>query len=185
MLIGPPAKEGTAEFNTEMAIVLWLQKTRTPEQVEFVEKTLNLARFTPIIDSQLLKVDGIELRSVLAEIINEVRDDYDQVKDFYDLPRPFAVNDKVKHVGDARPVGSYPSGHAIRATVYARILSEIFPDKKDQLTELALQIGYGRVIAGVHYPMDVLSGQKLGNAYSDVIIKQQAFKDAMSRIKGE
>lgn len=184
-LIGPPAQKGSPEFNTEMAIVLWLQKTRTPEQVEFVEETLNLARFAPIIGSELFKVDGIELRGALAAIINEVRHDYDQVKAYYDLPRPFAVNDQVKHVGDARPVGSYPSGHATRATVYARILSEIFPDKKVALTELGLQIGYGRVIAGVHYPMDVLAGQKLGNAYADVIVEQQAFKEAMYRIKGK
>ena len=183
-LIGPPAEIDSAEFNTQMAIVLWLQKTRTPGQVEFVSKPLNLARFTPIIDAELLKVDGKELRSTLASIIEQVRNDYDQVKAHYNLSRPFSVNDEFKPVSDARPVGSYPSGHATRATVYARILSEIFPDKKDELTELGLQIGYGRVIAGVHYPMDVTSGQKLGNAYADVIIKQDSFKEALLRIQG-
>ena len=184
-LIGPPAKIGSPGFETQMAIVLWLQRTRTPEQVQFVQESLNLARFAPIIGAELLKVDGIELRSTLAAIISEVRDDYDAVKATYDLPRPFKVSDRVKPATDARPVASYPSGHATRAMVYARILSEIFPDKKDALTELGLQIGYGRVIAGVHYPMDVLAGQKLGNAYADVIIKQQAFKDALARIQGE
>lgn len=184
-LIGPPAEQGSPEFKTEMAIVLWLQKTRTPEQELFVQTNLNLARFAPIIGAELLKIDGIELRDTLATIINEVRTDYDAVKATYDLPRPFVVNDQVKPATDARPVGSYPSGHATRATVYARILSEIFPDKKEELTELALQIGYGRVIAGVHYPMDVLAGQKLGNAYADVIVEQQAFREAKARIQGE
>lgn len=184
-LIGPPAEQGSPEFETQMAIVLWLQKTRTPEQELFVQTKLNLARFAPIIGADLLKINGTQLREALAAIINEVRTDYDAVKATYDLPRPFVVSDKVKPATDARPVASYPSGHATRAIVYARILSEFFPDKKDELTELGLQIGYGRVIAGVHYPMDVLAGQKLGNAYADVIVEQEAFKEAKARIQGE
>lgn len=184
-LIGPPVEQGSPEFKTEMAIVLWLQKTRTPDQELFVQTNLNLARFAPIIGAELLKVDGIELRDTLATIINQVRTDYDAVKATYDLPRPFVINDQVKPATDARPVASYPSGHATRAIVYARILSEFFPDKKDELTELGLQIGYGRVIAGVHYPMDVLAGQKLGNAYADVIVKQEAFKQAKARIQSQ
>lgn len=184
-LIGPPAKIGSPGFETQMAIVLWLQRTRTPEQVQFVREKLNFARYTPIIGDELKEVDEEELRAALAAIINEVRSDYDAVKAAYDLPRPFKVSDRVKPATEARPVASYPSGHATRAIVYARILSEIFPDRKEALTELGMQIGYGRVIAGVHYPMDVLAGQKLGNAYADVIIKQKAFKDALARIQGE
>ena len=87
-------------------------------------------------------------------------------------------------VADARPVAAYPSGHAIRAIVYARVLAEIFPDHKDALMELAQQIGYGRVIGGVHFPMDVLAGQKLGQAYADVIVEQPAFEQAVERIRG-
>ena len=184
-LIGPPAKIGSPGFETQMAIVLWLQRTRTPEQVQFVREKLKFARFAQILGADLQEVDEEELRSMLAVIISEVRADYDAVKATYDLPRPFKVSDRVKPATDARPVGSYPSGHATRAMVYARILSDIFPDKKDALTGLGLQIGYGRVIAGVHYPMDVLAGQKLGNAYADVIIKGQAFKDSLKKIRGE
>jgi len=48
--------------------------------------------------------------------------------------------------------------------------------------DLAIRIGYGRVIAGVHYPDDIVSDQKLGQAYADVIVEQPAFKDAVKRI---
>ena len=171
------------EFETQMAIVMWLQKTRTPEQVEFVKTELNLNRYAPILGDELFDIDGVTLRQTMAEIINEVRDDYDAIKALYDLPRPFTVNDNVKPPMDARPVGSYPSGHATRAVIYARILGEIFPDKKEELMELGLQIGYGRAIAGVHYPMDVVAGQELGNVYADVMIESPAFKKALSKIK--
>lgn len=184
-IIGPPPAIGSEEFNTQMAIVMWHQKTRTPEQVEFVSTTLNLNRFAPIIGDELFDVDGVQLRQTMADVINEVRDDYDAIKAKYDLPRPFAMNDQVKPPISARPVGSYPSGHAIRAVVYAAILGEVFPEKKNELMELALQIGYGRVVAGVHYPIDVTAGQKLGNAYADAIIKSPAFKEALSKIRSK
>ena len=184
-LIGPPPAIESPKFEEQMAIVLWLQKTRTPEQVEFVRKKLNLARFEPILGDSLFKVDSKELRNTLSVIISEVRSEYDLLKAAFDLPRPFIINKEVQPVTKARPVGSYPSGHATRSVVYARVLSEIFPEKKDELMNLALQIGYGRVTAGVHYPIDVTAGQALGNAYADVIISRDRFKETVSRIRGE
>ena len=184
-LIGRPAERGSAAYREQMTVVLWLQRTRTPEQVAFVRRDLDLERFAPLLADALVAVDGIELKQTLDDVIDQVRTDYDAVKAVYDEPRPFQVNDDVHPATDARPVASYPSGHAIRAVVYARLLGEIFPDHKDALLELAMQVGYGRVIAGVHFPMDVLAGQKLGNAYADVIVAQQAFAEAVQRIRGE
>jgi len=183
-LIGPPPPLDSAAFQAQIAIVLWLQQTRTPEQVEFVQTTLNLERFDPILNDSLIEVDGIELKKTLDTIIAEVRADYDAIKARYNLPRPIKVNDKVHPVINVRNVAAYPSGTTIRATVYARVLSEIFPEHKDELMKLGRQVGYGRVIAGVHYPIDVTAGQKLGNAYADVIIAQPVFKEAVTKIRG-
>lgn len=184
-LIEPPPKLDSTKLREQMTVVLWLQRTRTPAQIAFVRKTLNLKRFAPILSELLVYADGIELKNTLDGVISEVRADYDALKGKFDLPRPFQVNEAVQPVGEARPVAAYPSGHAIRATVYARLLGEIFPDQKDALIELGQQIGYGRVIAGVHFPIDVIAGQKLGHAYADVIVKQAAFKEAVERIRGE
>lgn len=49
---------------------------------------------------------------------------------------------------------------------------------------LANQIAYGRVVAGVHFPIAITAGQKLGHAFADVIVKQVAFKGAVERILG-
>ena len=50
--------------------------------------------------------------------------------------------------------------------------------------ELARRLGYGRVIGGVHFAMDVLAGEKLGQADADVIVEQPAFTQAIERIRG-
>jgi acid phosphatase (class A) len=184
-LIGPPPEVGSEALDQQMAIVLWLQETRTPEQVAFVELTLDQGRFIPLLGDALLKVDGIELNRLIDDVINQVRTDYDALKDVFDLPRPFQINDAIMPVGDARPVASYPSGNAIRATVNARILAEIFPDNEAELMYLATRIAHGRVIAGDHYPIDVVAGKKLGNAYADIIVEQPAFINAINRVRGQ
>lgn len=183
-VVAPPPAVGSADFKQEMAVVLWLQRTRTPAQVDFVRTTLNVERFAPLLGDALMGVDGIQLKQTIDWAIDDVRDEYDAIKAEYDVARPFVVNDDVHPVTDARPVASYPSGHATRAVVYARLLAEVFPDRREALLDLAQQIGYGRVIAGVHYPMDVLAGQRLGNAYADVIVTQPAFREAVQRIRG-
>lgn len=180
-LIASPPEIGSEEFKQEMATVLWLQKIRTPEQVAFVEQVLDVDRFAPVLGDGLFSVDAAGLKHIIDQAVDEVRADYDAIKDAFDLPRPFQVNDEVDPVGDARPVASYPSGHSIRAIVYARLLSEVFPDKEEALMDLAHQIGYGRVTAGVH----VTSGQVLGQAYADVIVKQPAFLEAVRAIRND
>lgn len=181
--ISPPPSLGTPKFHEEMSTVLWLQETRTPKQVLFVETPLNLDRFAPIVGDEIFKVDGPALRALLDNAIDEVRNDYDAVKAIYDYPRPFEISAAVEAVGDARAVASYPSGHSIRAIVYARLLAEVFPEKNDELMDLANRIGHGRVIAGVHYPMDVSSGQVLGHAYAEAILANPAFQEAIADIR--
>lgn len=183
-LIGPPAEPGTAEFDQEMFAVTWLQESRTPDQIEFVQKSVDLERFAPIVATDLLSVDTHALSETLDQIIDEVREDYNAVKANYDIPRPFVINDAVEPVATAFPVTSYPSGHTIRAIVYTSVLSDIFPDHAQQLEELGRNIGYGRVIGGVHYPMDVVSGQKLGHAYMEIIREQPSYQQALDVILG-
>lgn len=182
-LIPAPPPVGSPQFLEEMFVVEWLQETRTPEQVTFVEMTLNTERFAPVIGDVIFEIDGPALKTLVDQAIDEVRSDYDAVKAVYDYPRPFEVNAELNPVGDARPVASYPSGHSIRAVVYARLLAEIVPEKSGELMDLANRIGHGRVIAGVHYPMDVTSGQTLGNAYADAIISAPGFSEKISGIR--
>ncbi|MEM9481622.1 MAG: phosphatase PAP2 family protein [Verrucomicrobiota bacterium] len=181
-IIGPPPALDSNEFQAEMKTVLWLQRTRTPEQIAFAQTTLDVERFTPTIGSDLFATNARELMTILNIVVEEVRLDYDVLKAKFDVPRPFVRNKKVKPIMKARKVPSYPSGHAIRSIVWARLLSDVFPDKREALMQLAYQIGYGRVIAGLHYPADVIAGQKLGNAYADAILKNPVYQSKIASI---
>ncbi len=61
----PPA-QGSEFYREQMFAVLWVQRIRTPEQVQFIEQKLPLNRFVPIVAQELLEVDGA-LLSVVVE----------------------------------------------------------------------------------------------------------------------
>ena len=56
---------------------------------------------------------------------------------------------------------SYPSGHTVQPLVVALHYSKKYPEHKQQLLEGAKICGYGRVLAGLHYPTDYEAGVKL------------------------
>src|SRR5215510_10142685 len=57
---------------------------------------------------------------------------------------------------------SFPSNHAINASVLATLATLYMPRLWLPATALACLVGYSRVYVGVHYPLDVLAGSVLG-----------------------
>ena len=54
---------------------------------------------------------------------------------------------------------SFPSGHAAAAMAVAAAYSRAFPELAPAIVALAFVSGLSRVVLGVHFPGDVLSGQ--------------------------
>ncbi|WOO40971.1 phosphatase PAP2 family protein [Rubellicoccus peritrichatus] len=184
-IVGPPPKADSAEQAEDMAIVLWIQKTRTPEQIRMAQDgvILNLDNFTDALALELTNVNGALLKKTLDDVFVEVRADYNALKKHFNRQRPYTVNPKVHPCIQKEPSTSYPSGHTTRGLVYAYLLADIFPHKKAELFELGYQEGYNRVVGGVHFPSDVRAGEKLGKAYAEAILAQPAWKKATEVIK--
>ena len=90
--------------------------------------------------------------------------------------RPYDADERVQPAAAREDTPSYPSGHATRGVLVARVLAALAPARRDALLELGRQVGYDRVIAGVHYPSDVLAGQQLGDAIADALLATPAFR---------
>ena len=58
---------------------------------------------------------------------------------------------------------SYPSGHTAQAYYVAYNLSDMHPDLKDELMQVANMISQARVDRGVHFPSDILGGKILAD----------------------
>jgi undecaprenyl-diphosphatase len=71
---------------------------------------------------------------------------------------------------------SFPSNHAVNASVLATLTTLYIPRLWLPATALAILVGYSRVYVGVHYPLDVLAGSVLG------IVVALAFSGVMNLV---
>lgn len=89
------------------------------------------------------------------------------LKDIFKYPRPFIIfADNVKPLLMHGGLDSFPSGHA---TFFgALVVSTFFVNKKLGYICLiaAFLVGSSRVIAGIHFPIDILVGYILGALFA-------------------
>ena len=90
----------------------------------------------------------------------------DVSKEHFGRPRPAVAKAAVE--GDTKH--AYPSGHSTYGTALCLVLCEVCPDKKDALLERGREIGWNRVVLGLHYPSDIGAGRVLGQACAQALL---------------
>lgn len=109
-----------------------------------------------------------------------------------------AITDSVKyHWRRARPspqlafaygelqTNSYPSGHSTRGTVLASVLCDLFPESAASIATKGREIGWHRVLLGMHYPTDVYAGRVLGTQIAKELRKSRDYRRDFKRAKKE
>jgi len=81
-------------------------------------------------------------------------------------PTSFAKQNGVNWKGDDDKMGtadsySYPSGHTVQAEYIAYVLTEKYPELRDEFFEVANMVAQSRIDRGVHYPSDCEAGKEL------------------------
>ena len=87
-------------------------------------------------------------------------------KNFFNRPRPYQVaafyNKELRRFKtETAKTPAYPSGHTVQPLVVALHYAKKYPEHKQQLERAADICGYGRVLAGLHYPTDYKAGVEL------------------------
>lgn len=97
------------------------------------------------------------------------------IKTRYQRPRPFQRGLGFEPCIE-RPGGpSYPSGHATNARLFALILSDLAPERRNAFMAHADQAALNRVICGVHHPSDIEEGKKLAGELFVLLKQNPAF----------
>ena len=116
------------------------------------------------LNAQITKQDTPHLYALLRRTYDDVAFTDDAVKHEYKRPHPFVVNDEPKCTErKIRKYTSYPSGGAALVWAWALILSEIAPEKSDDILTRGRAIGQSFVVCNVAWQSDVTQGRILGS----------------------
>jgi acid phosphatase (class A) len=69
--------------------------------------------------------------------------------------------------------------------VFAALLAELIPEKREALLEKGREIGWLRVIGGVHFPSDVFAGRVLGQALAREFLRSEKFQADLAAAHAE
>ncbi|MEK7550839.1 MAG: phosphatase PAP2 family protein [Patescibacteria group bacterium] len=104
----------------------------------------------------------------------------DILKNFFPSVRPFLANGNPALVLSPGENGAFPSGHT--AAAFALAVTIFMHNRKVGIFYIiaAILIGFARVAANVHYPIDILGGALLGTLIA-VLIEKVHFPLTISR----
>jgi len=93
-----------------------------------------------------------------------------RIKQALAVPRPVEFSPQIMPMIQTPGHGSFPAGHSAESFMVASVLSALMQDEgrtryaewDAYLARLAARISVNRVIAGVHFPIDLAAGMVLG-----------------------
>ena len=164
-VVGRPPAPLSPEERDDLAVLRWLQRYRTPEQVADTWLLLdrNLALFSPALGVDLSKSAPALLRG-LRPFLSQVDEASSQLKLEAKRARPYLSNPDQQPCLPPEKGYSFPSGHATWYAAAAELLAALVPERRERLLQVGSHGGASRVMCGVHYPTDVEAGLRLGRA---------------------
>jgi len=190
ILLAPPPVAGSPEDAVDLETTFQAYRTATPaERARGIDEiNLTIFHFAPAIGPWFAPGKFPKTEALFKEVEAEAKAVTSRGKKHWQRIRPYHVDparfpNAIEH--EERTDYSYPSGHSTRATVFALLLAEIFPDKHDALLAISRNIGWRRVEGGVHYPTDIYAGRVLGQAVVRELLANPAFQHDLAEAKAE
>ena len=173
--LDPPPVFGSEEHDSEIEDIKSLKKLLDQEAIfERIEKQDSdlLSPFNKFLRDNDLEID----RENFMKIMRDVNTIIFKLKYYFNRPRPhqYSELDEIENVGGKSP--SYPSGHSTTGAVAAELLSEQFPEHAETFRVIGTEIGYNRVIAGLHHMSDHLGGLNLASQIIPLVIDTKITK---------
>lgn len=179
-VVGAPPAPGSPTDRDDLAVLVWLQRFRTPEMVG--NAWLLLER-NPMLFSRALGIDmGKSTPAInkgLGPFLAQVDAANAELKAAGKRLRPYLSHPELKPCLPPEAGYSFPSGHATWYAAAAELLADLVPERRERLLDVGSHGGASRTMCGVHYPSDVDAGQRLGRAAAAQILLSpswQAFR---------
>jgi acid phosphatase (class A) len=134
------------------------------------------SRFPVTTDLLVRAHDDMRLINRAANIVHGLRE------------RPMVRDSQVKpslpNAGGADNP-SYPSARTAGSLIWANILSEVFPDRRDALVAAAEKTAWYRLVGGSHYPTDLEGGRAVATSAWSAFLRDSLFTERLSEARRE
>jgi acid phosphatase (class A) len=185
-LLAPPPVTGSAEALADLASARAVFNGRTaPEETRAkADESLAFTVFERAIGPDFDPAKLPKCQAMLKQVKEEIAAVINVPKNHWKRLRPYQVDPQLS-LGDPENSFSYPSGHSTRGTVYALVLAELYPDKREAILAVGRELGWDRVLIGKHFPTDIMAGRVLGQAIVRELFASAAFQRDLAAAKAE
>lgn len=185
-LLAPPPLPGSAEQAADLAEVRAIHAAAASADTTAasMEEKLSVWVFAPAIGTYF---DAARLPKTAAffKRVQQATETFEEEgKNYWKRPRPYVVDPSLAN-GKPEKSYSYPSGHSLRGTVYALVLADLVPDKREPILAKGREIGWHRVELARHYPTDIYAGRVLAQAVVRELKNDPAFEKDFAEAKAE
>jgi hypothetical protein len=186
-LLGNPPANDSQQHKDEIAQLLQLQASRTPADVARCNEEVdgNAFELASVLGSSFNENDLPITAKLLDDAAKMAKPVFAAAKKVWNRHRPPVDNPEIHPCVPNEKTASYPSGHATRGMLWATIVAEIYPEKRDALLARGKQFGDDRFLSGIHYPSDVAAGQKLGAEIARRLLADPDFQARLKAAKAE
>jgi acid phosphatase (class A) len=189
-LLPPPPPAGSVEDRVDRDTAYRVYSIHTAEEVALGkgEENLTIFHLAPSVGPWFHAGNCPKTEALFKQVETESNVIARKGKIQWKRLRPYVAEpvrfpDAIEH--EANPSASYPSGHATRATVYAMLLVELFPEQREAILAKGRESGWIRVQGGVHTPLDIYAGRTLGQALAQAFLRSPAFQHDFAEVKAE
>ncbi len=174
ILIPRPPAPGSAALAEDEEIARGTVALRGTPRFALAESDYDL-RFSSLVNdfscalnAQITEENAPYLTTLLRRSVSDLGLSTYTAKNYYQRKRPFQENGQPMGVPSARAAlekdGSYPSGHTAVGWGIALILTEISPDRANELLARGRAFGESRMVVNHHWYSDVVWGRFMGAA---------------------
>ncbi|MFA6029620.1 MAG: nucleoside hydrolase [Elusimicrobiota bacterium] len=179
-----PPEDGSAADIADLAAVREAQAKRTPSDCA------RAAHEVPPDYEHLIGAAGPfalplkpEVRSFFWRVRSDAARSSSVLKKRFHHKRPYKRAGDLEPCVKREPEDSYPSGHAMIARVFAHILADLVPARRERYFERADAAALDRVVGGVHYPSDIAGGKTLADEFYRRLTASPAYQTDLAKVR--
>lgn len=170
-VLAPPSPPGSPEDRADRAVTeqAYAGRSESDNALSHAEEAFDVFAFARVLGPDFDAARLPRTAALFTEVQKETAKAVKEAKNHWQRERPCPLDSCRKDPeGDEKDLKKksygYPSGHSTRATVFAILLSQALPSRADALAGYARDVGWRRVVRGVHTPQDIYAGRVFGQA---------------------